>query len=300
LILSLIKVFAWDSVIFNAGSGFASYQWSNGQLSQNITVTAMGSYMVVATTAEGCKSYDTVQVTNVFPDPLINLDHNSSLCTGDNRTLDAGSFISYLWNNGSTSRTITISDTGLYAVKVIDNNGCKGADTTIITSIFSSPSGFLPADTVVCSYGTLDIRPIKNFSNYRWSNHAITSVITISRPGTYWLQVTDDNNCKGRDSIIVNPKECLKGFYIPTAFTPNNDGGNDVYKPLLFGIVKKYQFTIYNRLGEKVFQSIEPGKGWNGPNAGSQQDTNIFIWVCSYQLAGEVSKVKKGTVVLIR
>lgn len=289
-----------DSAVFDAGNGFTNYSWSTGSITQYITVKDIGSYSVMATTSEGCKSYDSVKVLNVFPDALVTLDHDSSLCKGSNRILDAGNFISYLWNNGSDSRTITINSTGVYAVSVTDNNGCKGTDTTVITNVLPSPVGFLPPDTTICSYGTLDIKPIKNFRNYLWSNNLLTSAITISKPGTYWLQVTDDNNCEGKDTVVVVSKDCLKGFYIPSAFTPNNDGVNDIFRPLLFGNVKKYQFTIYNRWSEKVFQTAEPGKGWDGIYSGRQQDTNIFLWICSYQLEGEDQKIEKGTVLLIR
>jgi len=289
-----------DSAVFDAGNGFTNYSWSTGSITQYITVKDIGSYSVMATTSEGCKSYDSVKVLNVFPDALVTLDHDSSLCKGSNRILNAGNFISYLWNNGSDSRTIIINSTGVYAVSVTDNNGCKGTDTTVITNVLPSPVGFLPPDTTICSYGTLDIKPIKNFRNYLWSNNLLTSAITISKPGTYWLQVTDDNNCEGKDTVVVVSKDCLKGFYIPSAFTPNNDGVNDIFRPLLFGNVKKYQFTIYNRWSEKVFQTAEPGKGWDGIYSGRQQDTNIFLWICSYQLEGEAQKIEKGTVLLIR
>src|SRR5664279_234014 len=93
-------------------------------------------------------------------DDLVTLDHDSSLCKGSNRILDAGNFISYLWNNGSDSRTIAINSTGVYAVSVTDNNGCKGTDTTVITNVLPSPVGFLHPDTTICSYGTLDIKPV--------------------------------------------------------------------------------------------------------------------------------------------
>jgi gliding motility-associated-like protein len=289
-----------DSAVFNAGSGFIDYQWNTGLTSQQIIVKTAGTYTIMATTAEGCKSYDTVKVLNVFNNPSVSLDHNSFLCIGSNRTLDAGNFISYSWNTGSSSRTITVNDKGIYSVLVTDNNGCKGNDTTIITGLLPPPSGFLPPDTAICSYGTLVIQSIKNFKDYLWSNNAKISGITISQPGIYWLQVTDDNNCIGKDSVLVNPKDCLKGFYIPSAFTPNNDGKNDVFRPLLFGNIKKYQFTIYNRWSQKVFQTIEPGKGWDGIYTGHQQDTNMFVWICSYQLEGEEPKVEKGTVFLAR
>jgi len=92
----------------------------------------------------------------------------------------------------------------------------------------------------------------------------------------------------------------MDGFYVPSAFTPNNDGKNDIFRPLIFGNVKKYQFTIYNRWGQIVFQTTEIGKGWDGKFGGMQQDPNVFVWTCTYQLEAEEVKHEKGSVTLIR
>src|SRR5213075_322409 len=132
------------------------------------------------------------------------------------------------------------------------------------------------------------------------SNNATSSAITISQPGLYWLQVKDNNDCTGKDTIIVNPKDCMKGLYVPSAFTPNKDGKNDLFRPLLFGKVKQFQFTIYNRWGLIVFQTSELTKGWDGNYLGRLQDSNVFIWICKFQLEGEDVKLQKGSVVLIR
>ncbi|MEI9911615.1 MAG: hypothetical protein WDO71_19370 [Bacteroidota bacterium] len=59
--------------------------------------------------------------------------------------------------------------------------------------------------------------------------------LNVSVPGMYWLQVTDGNHCSSRDSILVSPKDCLKGFHIPTAFTPDRNGLNDDLNRLLVG-----------------------------------------------------------------
>ncbi len=87
---------------------------------------------------------------------------------------------------------------------------------------------------------------------------------------------------------------------MPTAFTPNNDGKNDLIKPLLFGNILHYQFKIYNRWGQLVFQANDPGKGWDGRLKGLDMDGNVYVWVCQYQLEGESSETKKGSIVLIR
>ena len=126
------------------------------------------------------------------------------------------------------------------------------------------------------------------------------SSITIKQPGDYWLQVKDQQGCYGKDTIVVNPKDCLKGFYMPTGFTPNGDGKNDLLRPLLFGNVIQYQFIIFNRWGEEVFTSTDKSKGWNGNYKGLAQNSGIFVWMCTYKFEGEETKKESGTCVLIR
>jgi gliding motility-associated-like protein len=152
----------------------------------------------------------------------------------------------------------------------------------------------------ICSYGTLELKAVRTYQSYLWSNNATIPAIIISKPGTYYLQVLDDNACQGKDTINVKLKDCMQGFYAPNAFTPNNDKTNETFRPLLFGNVKQYRFMIFNKWGSKVFESNTPGDGWNGLINGIPQDSNTFVWTCSYQLEGEPVQVRKGTMVLIR
>jgi gliding motility-associated-like protein len=236
----------------------------------------------------------------VHPDPVVVLDKTNSLCDGSSRILDAGAFSSYLWNTGSTNRTITINNIGLYSVTVTDINGCTGTDFTNITTILPSPKGFLPRDTSICSYGNLLLRPSSTFQNYLWNTGSNSYSINITQPGQYWLQGKNYDGCTGIDTILVFTKDCLKGFFIPTAFTPNNDGKNDIIKPILFGNVKQYRFSIYNRWGQLIFQTTDLSKGWDGTYKGLNQDGNVFAWMCTYQFENESLQNKKGTFVLIR
>jgi len=289
-----------DSAAFDAGSGFIAYTWSNGSNSPQITVKTVGTFSVAATTIDGCNSFDTARVVSVFANPVVTLDHTPTLCIGASRLLDAGKFFSYVWNDGSTVERIMVNDVGTYAVHVTDNNGCKGSDTTVITTMLPLPTDFLPADTLICSYDKLSLSSLRHYNSYLWSTGASTATITVTQPGNYWLLVKDVNGCTGADTVAVKPKDCMKGFYIPTAFTPNADGKNDVFRPLLFGNVKKYQFTIYNRWGQILFHTTEVGEGWDGTVAGVPQDPNVFVWTCVYQLDGEGTKSEKGTVTLVR
>ncbi|HTE25451.1 NHL domain-containing protein [Flavitalea sp.] len=236
----------------------------------------------------------------IHPDPVVSLDHSNTLCAGSGRTLDAGNFNSYLWNTGSTDRTILVGGIGMYSVIVTDKNGCTGADFTNITTILPPPAGFLPPDTDVCTYGNLLLKPSVGFNSYLWSTGSTDPSISIKQPGEYRLRVKDQHGCNGTDTIIVLPRDCLKGFFMPTAFTPNHDGKNDMLKPILLGNVKQYQFQIYNRWGQLIFQSNDPTKGWDGNLHNGNQNSNTFVWRCVYQLEGESVQNMRGSVILIR
>lgn len=288
-----------DSVIFNAGNQFSSYTWSNGSAASYIVAKTAGLYMLDAMSTEGCHSLDTVLV-NILSNPVVTLDHNNTLCAGGSRLLDAGNFASYLWNDGSRGKTLQVDKQGTYIVSVTDKNGCRGNDTCVITRIVPLPSGFLPKDTSICSYGTLVLQASQGFADYLWSNNSTTSSVTIDKPGSYWLQVTDNNNCVGKEFVTVSIKDCMAGFYMPNAFTPNTDGRNDVFKPMIFGNVVYYSFVVYNGWGQKVFECKDLTKGWDGTFHGTNCPSDIFVWTCSYQFAGGNVENKKGTVMLIR
>ena len=290
-----------DSAVFDAGTGFASYVWNTGNTSQYQIAKTAGTYSVVASTVQGCKSADTIRVLSVFQNPVVTLDKNPSICEGTSKILDAGTgFSSYLWDDGSTGRFRSVQSTGTFFVGVVDQNGCIGADTTAINNLFPLPQSFLFQDTALCSYGKLDLVPIGTYSKYLWSNNSNSKTITINKPGTYWLKVTDQHDCEGKDTVVVNQKDCMSGFYVPNAFTPKSNSHNDDFKPLLFGDVKKYEFSIFNRWGQMVFHSTELYKGWNGQFAGKEADPGTYVWMCVYQFEGDQQRMEKGTVVLLR
>ncbi len=290
-----------DSLLLDAGPGFTQYQWSNGSNTQQITVHTNGIFSIIGTTADGCRSFDTLVVPTVYTLPVVSLNKDSSLCTGSQKILDAGAgFANYLWNDGSSSQSITVNDIGVYSVIVTDNNGCKAGDTTKITFMLPQPADFLGQDTSMCSYDRLQLKATTNFDRYTWSTGSSAAAIIINQPGMYWLQVKDGNNCVGKDSIIVNPKICPTAFFMPTGFTPNSDGNNDILRPILRGDVVQYKFRIYNRWGQLILETTDINKGWDGTYQGQPQSSGVFVWMCAYQFDGEEATTRQGTVVLIR
>ncbi|RZK46186.1 MAG: gliding motility-associated C-terminal domain-containing protein [Pedobacter sp.] len=288
-----------QAVIIDAGSGFASYSWNNGSTTQNLQVTNGGEYVVRAATANGCFSRDTIRIS-VRDLPPVNLAKFTTICEGQTRVLNAGNFASYLWHDNSTSQTFTVSDPGTYYVTVLDDYGCEGSDTMTLASKVSSPKNFLPADTTFCSYGGVTLSSLQSMQSYSWSNGAQVPSITVNSAGNYWLQVTDTNGCSGYDTINVKLKECLAGLFVPNAFSPNNDGKNDMFKALLYGEVESFELVIFNRWGQRIFSSTDRFKGWNGMNGAKPADTGLYIWTCTYKLSGQEMKSDKGHINLVR
>jgi gliding motility-associated-like protein len=88
--------------------------------------------------------------------------------------------------------------------------------------------------------------------------------------------------------------------FVPTGFTPNGDGRNDLLKPIAVGIERIDFFGVYNRWGQLIFSTKQNGQGWDGKINGRNQPTGTFVWlVKAVDFAGK-SIVEKGTTVLIR
>lgn len=290
-----------DSLTLNAGPGFVQYNWSTGATTPQLVVHNAGSYWVAATNANGCTSRDTLTISPLYALPVINLGADAPLCSGNSRQLDAGpGYTQYLWNTGSNAQSIAVNSPGPYAVQVVDANGCRGSDTTRVTQLLPLPAAFLPADTAICNYGSTTLTPLTNYAQYLWSTGSRQTSISITQPGLYWLQVTDLNNCSGRDSIQVTLKECMRGVYVPSAFTPDNNGRNDLFHPLVFGNLEKYEFAVYDRAGQILYRSTTPGSGWDGRYKGIPLSSGVYVWICHYQLSGEAASTQKGTVTLMR
>lgn len=289
-----------DSLVLNAGPGFVHYLWNNGDSSQEISANNPGEYVVNATSSEGCRSVDSLRIKQIFTSPLVQLGLDSVLCEGSSRTLDAGNFQKYLWSTGSNERTINITDTGRYIVMVTDTNSCRGYGGIYINTLNAPPKNFLPADTSICSFSSITLQSKGFYSEYLWSDNDIGPITTITQPGEYWLQVRDFNNCVGRDTIQVNSMACSNDFFIPNVFTPNHDGINDSFKPIIRDQIVHYAFKIYDRWGSMVFHASDPNEAWDGTYHGQQLANSAYVWVCEYQTPDSPLIYRSGTVLLIR
>jgi gliding motility-associated-like protein len=259
-----------------------------------------GIYFDTLKTTAGCDSIVITHLT-VNPKPLPNLGADRDLCRNTLLAITPGKFTSYQWQNNSTIDTFYImNQPGIYWVKVSNDYNCFAIDTMEVKNIMNVPIDFLKNTDTICNYEKLNLTPFGSYKSYLWSTGEITKTIQVQQPGNYWLKVTDDNGCIGIDSTILMLRECMVGVYVPNAFTPDKNGKNDIFKPMVFGNLIQYHFLIYNRWGNIVFQTNDPQKGWDGTFDGKPQNPSTFVWKCMYELEGEKPKIEKGTVLLIR
>ena len=120
---------------------------------------------------------------------------------------------------------------------------------------------------------------------------AATTLYTVTGEGVA--------GCNVSDTVLIKVNRCANKFYFPNAFTPNNDGLNDIFKPTVDGNPKFYDLSIYGRWGELVFQSNNVRHGWNGYYKGNQLP-GVYIWICKYKFINEEFNTIKGKVVLIK
>lgn len=277
-----------------------TYLWNTGSASPSISVSSGGLYWLNITNVCGSKK-DSMTAT-IYNLPTVSLNKDSIICKGTARLLSPGAgFSSYAWNTGESTTSISVNSTGLYRVIVTDGHHCSNSDSVNITKITDPPTGFIHRSDSICArYDKLTITSSGSFTSYLWSNGTISNSTIVSQPGTYWLTVTDNYLCKGTDTIIVHLKKCAEGIYVPTGFTPNDDGLNDVFKPIIGGSLKSYRFTVYDRWGNIVFTSTDILKGWDGRYQHVRLDTGVFTWTCVFDLEDYDSHFKKGTVLLVR
>ncbi len=185
-------------------SGAGTYTWSNGAHTSTITVSTPGTYAVTASLPNGCSSTASAEVT-VASAPTPSILGNTTLCQGQSTTLTANGGISYLWNNASTSNSISVSQSGVYTVTATNVEGCS-ATANVTVTVNPLPNVNISGDNSFCQ-GSSVVLTASGASSYSWSNGSSSATITVSNPGTYTLIGTDANNCTNTatKTVTVNP-----------------------------------------------------------------------------------------------
>lgn len=293
-----------DALQLTASGSALSYSWDASAYLNTTsgpvviaTPAVTTTFFATGTDANSCKNRGSATVVvNQLPVPSLGPD--KSICIGSTEVLAPGSFTTYAWQDGSTLATLPVNSIGQYWVEVKDGLGCKASDTIKILSLIDLPKDFLPGDMSFCRGNQIAVK-VSGYSQYLWSDGSTNAKIIINKFGQYKLTVTDNIGCTGTDSITLFDAHCIP-FVVPSAFTPNGDGLNDIFRPLITQLVKGYNMTIWNRWGGIMYETTNAQTGWNGTFSGAKQASGVYVYLIQFIDADGAPIKLQGTVTLIR
>jgi gliding motility-associated-like protein len=200
-----------QTFLLDAGWGYDNYLWQDGSDGQTYEVVESGSYWVIASGECGTGN-DTIQI--IFSEYFeIFLGNDTSFCYGHSLLLDPGNgFNSYIWNNGSTLQTTIASTTGYHWVAVTDSLGCIATDSIYI-NVYMDHQISIGDDTVkICEGSYIFFDGPSGYVSYVWQDGSVLPSLFADTAGIYWLEVTDEQGCAGRDTVVLQINSIPEGF----------------------------------------------------------------------------------------
>jgi gliding motility-associated-like protein len=286
--------------------------WTTGgvPVTNPTNISGAGIYQVIGTNTAGCK--DTANITVVIkPKPNIGADQTVNVCynhsTDISNLYNTTGLLFNWWVNGHTvSNVSAVSVTGDYQLTVSNSFGCL--DTAVVHVIILPPvQAYAGSDTVGTSGEPMQLYASGGVS-YSWTpaqalnNSMIADPIAIlyNDSTRFYVEVKDIGGCIGHATVLVRTFLGSGTYYVPSAFSPNGDGLNDIFRPIPVGIVSTDLFAVYNRYGQKIFESSKYLEGWDGTFKGEKQPVGNYVWILRGVAASGKVVERKGNVVLVR
>ena len=312
-----------DALQLSAVTNGLHFNWTpsanlnNPLLLQPISITnTTTTYQIIASIGS-CSATDDLTVITV-PYPVARAGNDTVICYNTSARLngshDGNSFswspISYLNNPNILNPVSSPAITTAYILTAFNNLGCPkpGKDTVVVT-VLPRVRAFAGRDTTVVVGQQLQFDG-SGGTGYLWSPGTGLNNVTIANPIgvysaetdsiTYRLAVTDQAGCTDTAFVTVKIFKTNPYVFVPTAFTPNGDGRNDIIRPIAVGIQQIKYFNIYNRWGQLVFSTRDNNRGWDGKISGTLQNSGVFVWMVSAIDYTGKNFFLKGTVTLIR
>lgn len=279
--------------------------WENGMNSKSRVFIAPGGTYTAKVYKGNCVKQDTIMI--FLPELYGNiLPNDTTICEGETIVINApNTSIKYLWNDGLATGSRIISKAGVYELTQSGGN-CVSKQNFIlkVASKFMLPK---ISDTTCCigdkfSFTTNlnDVVLKINGLAANGNNH------TMSLPGNYFVKA--ENECfKDSFSFNLSFDSCQSvEVIVPDIFTPNGDLLNETFSPAVLGDPSKiqdYNFRIFTRWGENIFQSKKYNKGWDGSYMSKTCQAGYYIWTCQFKYL-EFGKPKsfllQGIILVIR
>jgi len=298
-----------------------TYFWDlNSSISEDTTGLQEGAYTLIVTDGNGCSSNMGPIIVGFIGGPSIDptlIDITNEDCYLGNGSITGIAAIggttpySYTWNGVAGNLDATDLTNSEYTLVVTDDNGCMDSFGPISISNSGAPIADFDLSSNPLSLGETLVL-INNSSSdavtYLWNlGDGTTSTdvdpsVTYTVEGTYSICLIaytatscTDTTCQTAE--VIEEVESVIG--IPTAFSPNNDTHNDVLFVRGSGITS-FTLMIYNRYGEKVFESNDLSIGWDGNHKGQPENTGVFAYYLEYEyISGEKGSLK-GNITLVK
>ena len=272
-------------------------------------VAASDTFYIRGMSAGGCSTSIAPVIVVLNDQPVITTTDTVVACKGLPVTLKASSPGNEItWQNVGTADSITVQPNGnaIYKAIAINEAGCT--DTAIVNvlvrefsiSLKASPNPMLvgaPATLTTSANSTYEVigwKPDMYFSNQTANTQ---SLIINDTTSIYYVIARSADGCT--DTASIKTAVDNKDFFIPNAFTPNNDGRNDLFK--VYGSsVTAAEIKIYNQWGVMLYETKDNQKGWDGTHKNNPQPVGLYVYVVKVRLSNEDTFIKKGTIRLIR
>lgn len=301
-------------------SGGLSYSWSPvPSLSNPFSPTPIVSPVTdmvyyVSINAGSCVLEDSVRVA-LHPDPVFSISPSTKICEGDSVKLIASGGDIYNWQADPSLSNLSVASpyafptaSTQYTVFISESTCNNSATKTISIQVNPLPSvKAVKSNDIDCTTGQAQLR-VTGANQYSWTpaqtliNPLSASPQAAPLTSTYYkVKGIDNNGCINYDSVFVKVDSSNRSLYlVPNAFTPNNDGINDCFSIKYWGVIRDFDFAIYNRWGERVFHTNDPYKCWDGKYKGMPQATGAFVYIIRAKTNCDSDVLKKGTFLLIR
>ncbi|RYZ49733.1 MAG: gliding motility-associated C-terminal domain-containing protein, partial [Sphingobacteriales bacterium] len=283
--------------------------------------TVTTPYVVTGTNSVGCTSTDTVVVTVIQPFSM-NVSPSDSICIGQSANLMASGASTYTWtpsatlNSGGISNPVaTPTSTTTYRVVGHDGFNCFSDTAFVIIGVGRYPTVNLGPDVTLSTGTELPLNttitngPIRDWvwtpSEDLSCDDCPLPIATIRNTGEFRVLVRTHYGCEARDTIKVKAFCHDAQVFIPNAFTPDNDGINDILMVRGTGIVSVKTFRIFNRWGEVVFERSSfppnnPAYGWDGKVRGKVGGPDVYVYTAEVICTNGTPFFYKGNVSIIK
>jgi gliding motility-associated-like protein len=290
-----------NSAILTLADTTHPYIWSTGQLTPSVAVKFRQKvYLTFNDTA--CLYSDTLQINTVNQKQYIQSD-SQFICSGDTFKIDLNdvSTQAFFFNGFDSLKKVNIFKTGLTKL-LINDSGCIFNDSIYI-DLYPRHKATAIKKREICKDSMLSLVSLKQGAIWFWqTNKFVTDTLRFApdKSGNVLLSTVD--KCFQWDTVVLNIKICnenVYGYFLPNAFTPNNNGLNETYKPKIAGKILE-NMMVYNRWGQKVY---EGNSGWDGNFGNVTCADGVYAIVLKYRDSQSTDHgilILKTTVHLIR